>query len=138
MFLQAILGLPSSELFTKLDRLKENDIFYIHVLNEILTYKVYETKVILPDEINELRVVNGEDFITLVTCTPYGVNTHRLLVKARRTEYEPYIENHEDDSNQIYNSGVKHNYYLIGVILGGLILIVLFIVFIIRKRRKQN
>ena len=94
-------GLPSAELFTRLDELVVGDIFYIHVLNEVLTYKIYETKVILPDEIDELQITSGRDLVTLVTCTPYGVNTHRLLVKAERTEYEEYIP---EDIYRIYFS----------------------------------
>ena len=83
-------GLPNAELFTRLDELGIGDIFYIHVLDDVLTYKVFETKVILPDKIDELRILNGKDYVTLVTCTPYGVNSHRLLVKAERVEYEEY------------------------------------------------
>ena len=126
-------GLPSAELFTKIDQLKENDIFYIHVLHELLTYKVYETKVILPNEIEELQITNNQDLVTLVTCTPYGINTHRLLVKARRTEYEQYIDNKEEtlESKQEI---IKQNYYLIGIIIGIIGLIVILIILKIIKK----
>ena len=63
-------GLPSAELFTRLDELVVGDIFYIHVLDDVLTYKIYETKVILPDKIDELQITSGHDYVTLVTCTP--------------------------------------------------------------------
>ncbi len=126
-------GLPNAELFTKIDRLKENDIFYIHVLDKVLTYKVYETKVILPDEIDELRITDGKDYVTLVTCTPYGVNTHRLLVKARATEYEPYVASEED--NQINISVASNNYFVIGIIIGMAILFVIVAIKLILWRK---
>ena len=125
-------GLPSAELFTKLDKLSENDIFYIHVLNKTLTYKVYEIKIILPEEIDELRITEGKDLVTLVTCTPYGVNTHRLLVKAEQVEYEPYsYENQEPHVN--LGETVKRNYFSIGIIIGGIILLVIFAVILLKK-----
>lgn len=130
-------GLPSAELFTKLDQMKENDIFYIHVLNKQLTYKVDEIKVILPDEIEELRITNGKDLVTLVTCTPYGVNTHRLLVKASRTEEIPYEEPKEE--LEIIKPMKKYQNYVMGIVIGISILVILWIVrnikkFIVRKR----
>lgn len=134
-------GLPSAELFTRLDELNIGDIFYIHVLNEVLTYKVYETKIILPDEIGELQINSKNDYITLVTCTPYGVNTHRLLVKAERTEYEEY-DNTDDNTTQ--NPEIveqKNNYYLTGIEIGITVLIILFvliIILIILKKYKNN
>lgn len=144
-------GLPNAELFTRLDELVVGDIFYIHVLNEILTYKVYEIKVVLPDNIDELRITSGEDLVTLVTCTPYGVNSHRLLVKAERVEYEDYIENNgntteaSNNSNTINNVETKKNnkqYYLTGIQIGTVILIIVvittLIVGIIIKRSKKS
>ena len=133
-------GLPSAELFTRLDELVEGDIFYIHILNEVLTYKVYEIKVILPDEISELQITSGKDYVTLVTCTPYGVNSHRLLVKAERTEYEEYNdETKENTSNINENSGnTGKNYYLMGVIIGIIIFIlIIIIIFIFKKKRRK-
>lgn len=135
-------GLPKAELFTKLVDLKIGDIFYIHVLDKLLTYKVYETKVILPEKIDELQIVNGKDYVTLVTCTPYGINTHRLLVKAERTEYEEYIASKESNKN-IYEEEVKSkNYYLIGVQIGSVVVLaIIFIIFIwnlYRKSKEKN
>lgn len=146
-------GLPNAELFTRLDELVVGDIFYIHVLNEILTYKVYEIKVVLPDNIDELRITSGEDLVTLVTCTPYGVNSHRLLVKAKRVEYEDYTENNNsgnttetsNNSNTINNVETKKTnkqYYLTGIQIGTVILIIVLIttliVGIIIKRSKKS
>lgn len=134
-------GLPSAELFTRLDELNIGDIFYIHVLNEVLTYKVYETKIILPDEIGELQINSKNDYITLVTCTPYGVNTHRLLVKAERTEYEEYDNPDDNTTQNLEIVEQKNNYYLTGIEIGITVLVILFvliIILIILKKYKNN
>ena len=137
-------GLPSAELFTRLDELDIGDIFYIHVLNEVLTYKIYETKVILPDDIDELQITSGKDLITLVTCTPYGVNTHRLLVKAERTEYEEYVTDEKEINTDNSNSENKEekNYYIEGIKMGILIfiviIIIMIIIFIIKKKKSKH
>ena len=77
-------GLPSAKLFTDIDQLLEGDVFMLRVLGETLTYEVDQILVVLPHEVDSLEVVAGEDYCTLVTCTPYGVNTHRLLVRGHR------------------------------------------------------
>lgn len=79
-------GLPSAKLFTNLDKLIEGDTFTINILDETLTYQVDQIRTVLPDEVSDLEIINGGDYCTLVTCTPYGINTHRLLVRARRIE----------------------------------------------------
>ena len=82
-------GLPAAKILTDLDQMKEGDLFYIHVLNETLAYKVDQIKEVLPEETDDIRIVPGKDYVTLLTCTPYGVNSHRLLVRGERTEYVP-------------------------------------------------
>jgi sortase A len=82
-------GLPAAKLLTGLDQMEEGDLFYLHVLDEVLAYRVDQKKVVLPDETDDLGIVEGKDYVTLVTCTPYGINTHRLLVRGERTTYEP-------------------------------------------------
>lgn len=82
-------GLATAELFTRLDELELGDRFYIHVLDETLAYEVTQITTVLPYELEELAAVQGEDLVTLVTCTPYGVNTHRLLVQGSRVEFTP-------------------------------------------------
>ncbi len=77
-------GLPSAKLFSDLDKLASGDIFTIHVLNETLTYEVDQIRVVLPNDVSDLNIVEGKDYCTLITCTPYGVNTHRLLVRGHR------------------------------------------------------
>jgi len=77
-------GLPSARLFTDLDRVKEGDTWTITVLNETLTYECDQIRIVEPEDLSELRIIPGEDLCTLVTCTPYGVNTHRLLIRGHR------------------------------------------------------
>ena len=79
-------GLPSAELLTHIDRLETGDKFYLHVLGEKLEYRVDDIAVVLPNDTSRLRVVAGEDYVTLVTCTPYGINSHRLLVRGTRVQ----------------------------------------------------
>lgn len=79
-------GLPSARLFTDLDQLAEGDTFVLRILDETLTYEVDQIRIVEPQEIGELEIVEGEDYCTLITCTPYGINTHRLLVRGHRVE----------------------------------------------------
>ncbi len=79
-------GLPSARLFTDLDRLVVGDTFTITVMNEILTYEVEEILIVLPHEMDKLAIVEGKDYVTLMTCTPYGINSHRLLLRSKRIE----------------------------------------------------
>ena len=86
--LSAHTGLNDKKLFTDLDQLENGDLFYIHVLGEILAYQVDQIRVVLPEETEDLKINTREDYVTLVTCTPYGINTHRLLVRGTRVPYE--------------------------------------------------
>ena len=79
-------GLPSAKLFTNLDQLEVGDTFTITVLDRVLTYEVDQISIVLPTETDNLKVTEGKDYVTLMTCTPYGVNTHRLLVRGKRVE----------------------------------------------------
>ena len=79
-------GLPSAKLFTNLDQLEVGDTFTITVLDRVLTYEVDKISIVLPTETDELKIAEGKDYVTLMTCTPYGINTHRLLVRGRRVE----------------------------------------------------
>lgn len=80
-------GLSSAKLFTDLTEMKKEDLFFIHVLDRILAYKVDQISVVRPEDTRKLQIVKGKDYVTLVTCTPYGVNDHRLLVRGVRTKY---------------------------------------------------
>lgn len=79
-------GLPSAKLFTELDLLQVGDFFYLHILGETLTYKVDKISIIKPDDWSPLEIVTGKDYCSLLTCTPYGINTHRLVVRGERTD----------------------------------------------------
>lgn len=83
-------GLPSAKLFTNLDKLAEGDMFELHVLGETLVYEVDQIRIVEPTDITELAVQEGQDLCTLVTCTPYGINTHRLLVRGHRVDTAGY------------------------------------------------
>lgn len=94
--LSAHTGLNDKKLFTDLDQLENGDIFYIHVLGEILAYQVDQIRVVLPEETEDLKINAREDYVTLVTCTPYGINTHRLLVRGTRVPYEEEREQSDE------------------------------------------
>lgn len=123
-------GLPSAKLFTNIDSLKEGDLFFIHGLDETLAYKVDQIKVVLPDDTSYLQITPGKDYVTLLTCTPYGINTHRLLVRGERTEYIEEIEEEQTAEAEKKNSRTVL-LYIIGIIAA---VLVMLIVYLIRKR----
>ena len=90
--LSAHSGLASSKLFSDIDQLAEGDVFYIHVLGEVLAYEVDAINTVLPTDTSLLQIEDGKDYVTLVTCTPFGINTHRLLVRGHRVPYTPEQE----------------------------------------------
>lgn len=81
-------GLPNAKLFTRLDELEENDLFYIHVLDEVLAYQINKIEVIEPDDVEKIEIKAGSDLVSLITCTPYGINTHRLVLTGERVVFE--------------------------------------------------
>jgi len=81
-------GLPSARLFTDLDKMNEGDRFVIRTMDEVLTYQVDQIRIVMPYELEDLEILDGQDLCTLVTCTPYGINTHRMLVRGHRVENE--------------------------------------------------
>ena len=121
-------------MFTRIDELVVGDYFYIYVLNQTLKYEVYEIDVVLPDDVSSLTIESGRDLVTLITCTPYGVNTHRLLVKAERTEYTQEEETEETESINLMVSSNVTIYYVIVVIIGVIALI--FIIYFMKTNRK--
>lgn len=125
-------GLPSAALFTDLDKLKEGDHFLIHVLDDTLCYEVDQISVVEPEETNSLAVEDGEDLVTLLTCTPYGVNSHRLLVRGHRVPYNP----EEIQENETGNTSFSfHTNYLLWVLVG-LGITGIFILILYRRERK--
>ena len=85
-------GLPEARLFTDLDKMEIGDMFYIRIFDEILAYEVDEIKVIEPSDLSGIKSVENKDYVTLLTCTPYGINSHRLLVRGERREYVPEVK----------------------------------------------
>lgn len=123
-------GLPSKKLFTDLDKLKEGDIFYIHNFKDILAYKVNQIKVVEPSKFDDLLVVKDKDYATLLTCTPYMINTHRLLVRGERV---PYVkEDHE--ANKIGYNNIFVTYFIYWMALLVTIILSIYII----KRKKKN
>ena len=132
--LSAHRGLPSSRLFTDLDQLKEGDIFYIYVLDEVLAYQVDQVLVTEPSETEALKIVDGKDYITLVTCTPYAVNTHRLLVRGERIEYNKQVEEQTVEDRSLSTADIILYVSLVIAIL----LIVITIIAIVRYKQNKN
>lgn len=125
-------GLPSASLFTDLDQLKKGDHFLIHVLNETLCYEVDKISVVKPEETSSLAVEDGQDLVTLLTCTPYGVNTERLLVRGHRV---PYVEQEVADEKTPLSGISLHTNYLLWVIIG-LTITAIFILMLYLKEKK--
>ena len=125
-------GLPSASLFTDLDQLKKGDHFLIHVLNKTLCYEVDKISVVKPEETSALAVEEGEDLVTLLTCTPYGVNTERLLVRGHRV---PYVEQEVADEKTPLSGISLQTNYLLWVIVG-LAVTAFFILVLYLKEKK--
>ena len=117
-------GLPSAELFTRLDELAVGDEFYIHVLDKTLAYQVDQIATVEPDELEQLVAVPGEDYVTLVTCTPYGINTHRLLVRGVRVPYTPgQAQAAAPAAAHLLGGETTTRYFFLGILAGLLVLL---------------
>mgnify|MGYP002582503510 CR=1 FL=1 len=128
-------GLPSASLFTDLDQMEVGDIFILHILGKNLAYKVDQIKTVLPEETSELDIVEGEDYVTLVTCTPYGVNTHRLLVRGTRTEYVEEEKSNDTIPQKLAQTDPKK------VLAAGsavLVILILLVYLIVRRNGKRR
>lgn len=141
--LAAHRGLPSARLFTDLDQIKKGDMFYVHVLDEILAYQVDQILDMVDKDDHEtleaaLQIEEGKDQVTLFTCTPYGVNSHRLLVRGTRVPYN----GEEEAETSVAESMLKtvQNYYMLYLILGLSItfLIILFMRFLFKAKDKKD
>ena len=125
-------GLPSAKLFSDLDKLAEGDTFLIRVLDETLTYEVDQTRIVLPYEMSDLEIEEGKDYCTLVTCTPYGINSHRLLVRGHR------IENQEEaQSVRVTADALQIDPLLVAPAVAIPILLFLLIILLLPKRQKK-
>lgn len=124
-------GLPSARLFTDLDKLAEGDLFMMRILDEVLTYEVDQILIVEPHETDALTIENGEDYCTLVTCTPYGINSHRLLVRGHRIENVA-----EAKKVHITADAIEIEPIIVAPVVAAPILLVLLIILLIPKRRK--
>ena len=128
-------GLPSASLFTDLDQLEIGDHFLIHVLDETLCYEVDQILVVDPEDTSALAVEDGEDLVTLLTCTPYGVNTQRLMVRGHRV---PYEEQAVADEQTPLSGFSLHTNYLLWVIVGIVVTGVFILILFIREKKLQK
>ena len=127
-------GLPSARLFTDLDQMEEGDIFILNVLGRTLAYEVDQIRVVLPEEMSDLEVIEGKDLCTLVTCTPYGINTHRLLVRGHRTKY---VEEKVEEQKEVQTKKMDTRLLIAGA-AGAVILAVIIIAVVIRRRKRRR
>ena len=134
--LSAHSGMASSKLFSDIDQLAEGDTFYIHVLGEVLAYQVDNIATVLPADTSLLQIEDGKDLVTLVTCTPFGVNTHRLLVRGHRVPYTPEQEAEAAETQKAASSWTRH--YLAGLGIGiGAAAVVGGGYFIVKRRNRH-
>ena len=132
--LSAHSGLASSKLFSDIDQLAEGDTFYIHVLGDTRAYKVDAVHTVLPTDTSRLQIEDGKDYVTLVTCTPFGVNTHRLLVRGHRAPYVPEQEAPAAAEKPVASSWTQH--YLTGLGIGlGAVAVIGGAYFLVRRYR---
>lgn len=136
--LAAHRGLPSAKLFTDLDQMEIGDIFFLHILGKTLAYKVDQIKTVLPSETEDLDIIKGGDHVTLLTCTPYGVNTHRLLVRGTRTKYVENKTEINDTVPQKLAQADPKKIMEIGLVVFAISVILLLIVIRYRDRKKSS
>ena len=127
-------GLPSARLFTDLDQMEEGDIFILNILGRKLAYEVDQIRVVLPEEMSDLEVIEGKDLCTLDTCTPYGINTHRLLVRGHRTKY---VEEKVEEQKEVQTKKMDTRLLIAGA-AGAVILAVIIIAVVIRRRKRRR
>ena len=132
--LSAHSGMASAKLFSDIDQLELGDNFYVHVLGEVLAYEVDAINTVLPTDTSLLQIEEGKDYVTLVTCTPFGVNTHRLLVRGHRVPYVPEQKAETAEAQKAASSWTQH--YLTGLAIGlGVVAVVGGGYAIIRRKR---
>lgn len=125
-------GLPSARLLTDLDKLVEGDVFIYRILDEVLTYEVDQILIVKPQQVEQLSIVEGEDYSTLVTCTPYGINSHRLLVRGHR------IENQEEAKTiRVTADATQIKPVIVAPFLTAPFLLILLIMLLIPKKRRK-
>ena len=141
--ISAHTGMPTATMFDYLTEMKKGDAFYIRVIGKTLKYQVDQIKVVLPEKTQDLHIVKGEDHITLLTCTPYGLNTHRLLVRGVRvpmdkSDDEQTIQQATFRDGYMYLFGYRIPYWVVTIVIVGFVILVATIVFaVVRKNKKK-
>ena len=126
-------GLPSAKLFTNLDKVVEGDVFMLRILDEVLTYEVDQILIVEPAEVEALQIEKGQDYCTLVTCTPYGINTHRLLVRGHRIENTP-----QAIAMHITAEAMQIDETLVAPVLAMPILLILLIILLLTPKKTKR
>ena len=126
-------GLPSARLFSDLDQLKIGDMFYIYVYDRVLAYKIDEIVTVLPSEVDRLKIEDGKDYVTLLTCTPYAVNTHRLLVRGSRVEYNKKVLENIKVERKL---SISDYIFISGIVV--VIIMIIVSIIIVRKINKKQ
>ena len=124
-------GLPNAKLFTDIEKMRIGDVFYITVLHEKMQYKVDQIEIVLPNEAEKLKIEEGKDYATLLTCTPYGVNSHRLLVRGERTNWT-------EDQTGIEEEGILQNIEHKLLFAGIVVIIIIIILLSVNKKSKAK
>ena len=125
-------GLPSSKLFSDLDQMIVGDTFLLHILDQTFAYQIDQINIVLPEETTDLAIVDDKEYVTLVTCTPYGVNTHRLLVRAKRVDYN------EETKLLVPADASRYNPLMVAPFIGGPVLFLAFVIFLFRTRKPKK
>ena len=133
-------GLPSAKLFTDLNLVEKGDVFYLHILDKTLAYEVDQIQTVLPEETDSLAITEGKDYVTLVTCTPYAVNTHRILVRGHRTTVKAAKEAQKTEKKATGVSNPTLPMLILCVVIGFAIAGVLVAVvnFVQNKKRRRK
>ncbi len=125
-------GLPSAKLFTDLDQMIVGDTFLLHILDQTFAYQVDQINIVLPEETQDLAIVDGKEYVTLVTCTPYGVNTHRLLVRAKRVDYS------EETKLIVPADATRYNNMIVAPFIAAPMILLLFVIFLFMTRKPKE
>ncbi len=125
-------GLPSAKLFTDLDQMIVGDTFLLHILDQTFAYQVDQINIVLPEETQDLAIVDGKEYVTLVTCTPYGVNTHRLLVRAKRVDYN------EETKLIVPADATRYGNLIVAPFIAAPMILLLFVIFLFLTRKPKE
>ena len=125
-------GLPSAKLFSDLDRLEVGDTFLVHILDQTFAYQVDQINIVLPEDTGHLGIVPGEEYVTLITCTPYGVNTHRMMVRGKRVDYS------EEVRLIVPADASKYAPLMVAPFIGGPVIVLILVIYLIMPARRRT